>query len=96
MQKKRKLQVEITEMFMAKSDALNSYYGIIKRGKDDKGNPFVFSRIIMPDGMLCSGAMEQIELGENLDKLCFEVCERNLHGNAGISTKIFGADFFFN
>lgn len=43
---------QITEMFIVQADNEGCYFGCIKRLKDENGNPFVFSRIVMPDSLL--------------------------------------------
>ena len=96
MDKKSKNRFEITELFMAMADKDRCYTGIIKRLKDAEGNPFVFSRIVMPDGLLCARETDQKELGKNLDKICLMIVDKGLHSDAGVSTKIFGTDFFLN
>jgi hypothetical protein len=96
MEKDKTDRFEITEMFMGQASADRCFYGCIKRLKDVEGNPFVFSRLAMPDGLLCASAPEQLELGENLDKLCKMICDEELHLNAGVSTEIFGTDFFLS
>jgi protein involved in ribonucleotide reduction len=50
--KENKDWIEITEMFMAQTDHKRCFYGIIKRGTEEYGNPFVFSRIVMSDGLI--------------------------------------------
>jgi len=50
----------------------------------------------MPDGLLCASAPNQDELGENLDKMCVMICDKGLHSDIGVSTEIFGYDFFLN
>jgi hypothetical protein len=70
MDKKSKDRFEITELFMAMAGKDRCFTGIIKRLKDIEGNPFVFSRIVMPDGLLCAQETDQKALGENLDKMC--------------------------
>jgi hypothetical protein len=94
MDKKSKDRFEITELFMAMAGKDRCFTGIIKRLKDIEGNPFVFSRIVMPDGLLC--ATDQKALGENLDKMCVMILDKNLHGDTGKSTEIFGTHFFLN
>ena len=96
MDKKSKEKFEISEMFMAKADVHRCHFGIIKRLRDAEGNPFVFSRILMPDGFLCASAPEQIELGDNLDIICKMSLDEGLHSNAGVSTEIFGSKYFLN
>ena len=90
------LKVEITEMFLAQIDKNRNYYGCIKRLRDDSGNQFVFSRIVMPNGLLCAREAEQIALGRNLDIMAKDIVDGNLHGDSGVSTEIFGTDFFLN
>ena len=72
------------------------YYGTIIRKTDASGNKFVFSRIVVPDGLLCASAPNQDEVGKNLDKLCKMAVDEGLHNDAGISIEIFGNVFFLN
>jgi hypothetical protein len=92
----KQLKVEITEMFCAQIDGNRMYTGCIKRLRDEQGNQFVFSRIVMPNGLLCARETEQIALGENLDSMAKDIIDGNLHGDAGVSTEIFGTNFFLN
>lgn len=96
MDKKSKDRFEITEMFMGQASVDRCFYGCIKRLKDDDGNPYVFSRIVMPDGLICSSAPDQRVLGENLDNICVMRLDGGLNSHAGVTTKIFDADFFLN
>lgn len=71
MSKKEKKRFESSEMFVAKADKNRCFFGCIKKLKDDDCNPFVFSRILMPDnGLLCASAYDQKILGKNLDEIC--------------------------
>jgi hypothetical protein len=81
---------------MGQASVDRCFYGCIKRLKDDNGNQFVFSRLAMPDGLLCASAPEQQELGDNLDKMCVMICDKGLHSGIGVSIEIFGNDFFLN
>jgi len=96
MDNKSKDRFEITELFMAMAGKDRCFTGIIKRLKDAEGNPFVFSRIVMPNGLLCARETEQIALGKNLDIMAKDIVDGNLHCNSGVSKEIFGADFFLN
>ena len=96
MSKRENDRFEINEMFMAKADVNRCFFGIIKRSKDEDGNPYVFSRIKMQDGLLCASAHDQKILGKNLDEICIMILDKNLHDNAGVKTKIFETDFFLN
>jgi hypothetical protein len=96
MDKKSKDRFEITEMFMAQASHDRCFYGIIKRSNDANGNPHVFSRIVINNGLIQARAPDQHELGRNLDEICKMVLDGGLHRNAGVTTKIFDADFFLN
>jgi hypothetical protein len=96
MDKKSKDRFEITEMFMGQASVDRCFYGCIKRLKDDNGNSFVFSRLVVNDGLVCASAPEQQELGENLDKLCKMICDEGLHSDCGASVEIFGGRYFLN
>jgi len=92
----KKLKVEVSEMFMAKTSVDDCHFGIIKRGKDEKGNPYVFSRIRMPDGLLCAREDNQKILGENLDKMCVMVLKKGIPNDTNVSSEIFRSKFFHN
>ena len=96
MDKKSKDRFEITELFMAMADKDRCFTGIIKRLKDVDGNPFVFSRIVMPNGLLCARETNQKELGKNLDEMAIHIVDGSLHGDAGASIEIFGSQYFLN
>ena len=96
MNKKKDDDFEINEMFLAQADVNRCFAGIIKRLTDITGNPYVFSRIVVNDGLLCASAPEQIELGRNLDEMCVMILDEGLHDNAGVSTEIFGGKYFLN
>ncbi len=92
----KQLKIEITEMFCAQIDGDRMYTGCIKRLRDASGNQFVFSRIVMPNGLLCACAPEQQELGKKLDIAAKDVVDNNIHGDCGKSTEIFGSIYFLN
>ena len=97
MDKKKRIQIELTEMFMAKADPTRCFFGIIKRFEDHNGNPLVFSKICMPDdGFIVPQASDQKEFGERLDEMCIMILDMGLHTNAGVTSKIFNTDFFLN
>jgi hypothetical protein len=96
MDKEKTERFEITEMFMAQADHERCFYGIINRGIDEFGNAFVFSRIAMPDGLLCAQEADQKKLGKNLDEMCIMILDKKLHNNSGESIIIFNADYFLN
>lgn len=95
-EKDKKNKFEITELFVAKASMDRCFTGIIKRLKDEAGNPFVFSRIVVNDGLILANAPEQEELGSNLDEICKMVLDHGLHDDAGVTMEIFGDKFFLN
>ena len=96
MNKKKDDDFEINEMFLAQADVNRCFAGIIKRLTDITGNPYVFSRIVVNDSLLCARAPEQKELGRNLDEMCVMILDKGLHDDAGVSTEIFGGRYFLN
>jgi hypothetical protein len=63
---------------------------------NEHGNQFVFSHIVMANGLLFARETEQIALVRNLDLLAKDIVDGNLHGVAGKRKEIFGTDFFLN
>jgi hypothetical protein len=94
---KEKSRLEITEMFAARATRDHYFFGIISRFEDQDGNPYVFSKISMPNnGYICSQSTDQKELSKNLDEMCVMILRRGLHNDAGVSTIIAGTSFFLN
>lgn len=89
-------KVEITEMFMAQADHDRCFYGSLKRGRDDDGNPYVFSRIVINGGLIEARAPEQKELGRNLDQICIMVLDMGLHRDGGVYVKVLDDKLFLN
>ena len=96
MDKKSKDRFEISELFMAMAGKDRCFTGIIKRLKDTLGNPFVFSRIVVNDGLLCARETDQKKLGDNVDEMCKMICDEGLHKDGGIFTEVFGSKYFLN
>lgn len=96
MDKKKKDRFEITEMFGAWGNKDRFFTGCIKRLKDDNGSPYVFSRIVMPDGLLCASAPTQDELSTNLDEMGKMIVDEGLHNDAGVYSEFFGTYFYLN
>lgn len=89
-------KIQITEMFMAQADHDRCYYGSIHRSKDVDGNPHIFSRIKINDGMIQACAGDQKELGKMLDQICVMVLDMGLHKDSGVCTEINGDKYFLN
>ncbi len=96
MGKEKKPKVEISEIFVAKACVSMVYWGIITRTQDENGNPILFSRIMMDDGLLCAQSHDQKILAKNLNCMARMVVFGGLHDNRGKTEEIFGSDFFLN
>lgn len=89
-------RLEITELFMAQADHERCFYGVIKRGKDGYGNPHLYSRIVVKDGLIQACASDQETLGKMLDEMCILVLDYGLHNEKGVSIEISGNHLFMN
>jgi hypothetical protein len=78
-QKRKLVRVEITEMFMAQADEERCFYGSITRSRDERGNPHLFSRIMIDDGLIVSSSHNQKTLGKQLDEMCVMVLDKDIH-----------------
>ena len=96
---KKPINIKITEIFMAKAGKTGwnrCFHGTIRREIDEEGKPFVFSRIKVNQGNICSRASDQWELGEKLDYMVLMVLDKGLHNHAGVTSEIFGSKYFLN
>ena len=96
MKKRKKIELEITELFMAQADRDRRFYGIIKRPVDEYGNPFVYGKIYVNDVLIYSKADDQDILGAQLDELVIMILEFGLHKNKCISSTLYETPFFHN
>ena len=97
--KENKDRLKITEIFMAKCGEKGwdrCFHGTIKRLKDENDIPYVFSRIKVNNGFICSRASCQWELGDRLDIIVKMVLDEGLHASAGKTVDIAGTVFFLN
>jgi len=93
---KKEIKVEITELFMAQADKYRCFHGIIKRSRDENGNPLFYSKIKVHDGFIYSQESDRDRLGKNLDEICIMVLDKGLHKSGGMYQKIFNRKFFLN
>jgi len=49
-----------------------TFHGTIRRTKDEDGNPIVYGKIKVGDGIIFAKAKDQWELGEKLDELVLQ------------------------
>ena len=91
--KKRPMNIEITELFMAKKGKngwAHCFHGVIHREKDDKGRETaVNSKIYLKDeGYIWSRDVNRDECGENLDDMVELRLDHNIHGKPGVTVEI--------
>ena len=75
--------MEITEIFTAKAGKGNQgfdrcFKGTIRRGHDKDGNPKVWGKIPINDGIILADADNQQELGDKLDDMVLFVLRNEL------------------
>ncbi len=99
--KKRPLNIEITELFMAKKGRngwAHCFHGVIHREKNENGKETVVnSKIYLPgEGHIWSRDVNQDKCGENLDDMVELRLDHNIHGNPGVTATIAESNFFLN
>jgi hypothetical protein len=75
---KKQLNIEITELFMAKAGRgitswKKCFTGTIRRTTDADGNPVVYGKIKVNNGIIYATAKDQMELGKKLDEMVLQV-----------------------
>lgn len=95
-QKNKKPNIQITELFGAKAgkDFSRFFYGTIKRSIDENGEPIVYGRIIVNDGVIYASGKDQWKMGNKLDELVLMILDFSLHQQTTKTTKIAEEDFF--
>lgn len=80
MKDKKKISIEITELFMAKvgNDWNRCFHGTIRRERDDNGNPVVYGKIKINNDYIYAMASDQWELGTKLDEMVLMVLDYDL------------------
>ncbi len=98
MEKKKDMNLEITELFMAKAgkDWDRCYHGTIRREVDKNGQPIVYGRIRINGGFILASAKDQWELGHKLDDLVLMILDLGLHSDPGITSTLAGTPYFLN
>lgn len=103
--KNNKINVGITEIFMAKAGlGMNGFdrcfHGTIKREIDENENPVVRGKILIKndvhDGYVYAVAEDQWKLGDKLDQLVVMVVDKGLHDKIGIFFKRYGFEYHLN
>jgi len=101
---KKKINLEIVEMFTAKAGIGmkgfdRCFHGTIRR-KDENNNPVVFGKIIVKnkilDGHIIAMADNQWILGEKLDELVVMILDKGLHNDSGVFVKRYDFEYHLN
>jgi hypothetical protein len=98
MEKKKLPDLQITELFLVKcgEDWTRTFIGEIIREKTVDGMEFIYGNVVINEGKAWSVGSTEEELGTYLDDICTMKLDYNLNSSAGVTTQIFGEDFFLN
>jgi len=90
----KKINIEITELFMVKAggDWHRRFMGEIV--KENAGT--IRGNVVVNEGKIWSAAENEEQLGKNLDDICLMKLDHKLHGDTGKQTSIMGIPFFLN
>ena len=96
MENKKLPDLQITELFLVKADWDRTFLATIKREKTKDGMDIIFGNVVINEGRAWSVGCNEEGLGTYLDDLCMMKLDHDLHASAGVTTQIFGEDFFLN
>lgn len=96
MGKKKLPEIQLSELFLVKADWNRTFVAQITKEKTADGMEFIYGNVIINEGRAWSVAESEEELGYYLDDICTMKLNHNIHASTGVTTKIFGADFFLN
>lgn len=85
---------QISEMWLAEAGD-KCFYGIIKRTKDARGIPHLFSRIVINDGLVQACSSDQRVLSRILDDMCIMYLN-GLHSDTGKYLIVNDEKYFLN
>ena len=81
---KKKKEIKLTEIFMAKAGKGmkgfdRCFHGTINKYFDEEEKQFVFGKINVNDGYIIARANDRKELGDKLDELVILILDHDLH-----------------
>jgi hypothetical protein len=88
--------LEISELMLVKADWQRTFVAEICREITSEGVSIVRGTVVVSEGKIWSSAETQEELGKYLDYMCQMELDIGIHNTGGITTIIFGKDFFLN
>jgi hypothetical protein len=94
--KKKELNLEITELFLVKSEWDRTFFAEIVRDKTEDGKTINRGTVVVNEGKIWSAGETQDELGDYLDDICTMKLDFGLHANGGVSSKIGEEKYFHN
>jgi hypothetical protein len=94
--KKDRLNIKVTELFIAQVSRDERYYGNITRTRDENGEPICRGKIKIRGGYIFAEGRDQDELGERLDDLAKLVVKQNIHDNKGRTERVAEKNLFLN
>jgi hypothetical protein len=91
-------EFEITELFLVKAgnDFKRTFIGQIFREITSEGVSIVRGSVVVNEGKIWCSTETQEELGKYLDDICVLKLDMGLHSQGGVTTQVFGEDFFLN
>ncbi|MGD0342324.1 MAG: hypothetical protein ABSA76_11540 [Bacteroidales bacterium] len=99
MKKKKSINLDglnVIELLCVKADWERTFVAEIYREKTLEGKSIVRGNVVINEGKAWSIGSTEEELGKYLDEICTMKLDHNLHASAGVTTQIFGDEFFLN
>ena len=97
---KKSMNIEITEMFMAKADWGRCFHGTLTRSKDENGNEILHGKIFVKndqhDCIIYAMASDRNTLGEMLDEIVIMILDMGLFESIILTELISGKSFYLN
>ena len=86
----------ISELMLVKADWQRTFVAEICREITSEGVSIVRGTVVVNEGKIWCSAETQEELGKYLDDICVMKLDMGLHSHAGVTSQIFGENFFLN
>jgi hypothetical protein len=97
--RKKKIEIELTELFMAKCGRKGwdrCFHGTIRREQDKNGNPVVYGKIKVGEGYIIASARDQWILGEQLDEMVELILVNRIHQIHPMTSLLAGELYYHN
>jgi hypothetical protein len=87
---------KISELMLVKADWERTFVAEICREITHEGVSIVRGTVVVNEGKIWSSADTQEELGQYLDDICEMKLDMGLHCDIGVSTQLFGNEYYLN